>query len=120
MQTFEMTCYRRLFNISYKDHVINEEVCTKIQAALGEYDELLAMIKKWKLRGFGHVSRSSGSAKKILQGTVKGKRRTGRQKKRWHDNIKERKGMDFDSTPRTAKTGPGGKRLMRMRNLARF
>ena len=25
-QAFEMKCYRRLLNISYKDHVTNEEV----------------------------------------------------------------------------------------------
>ena len=66
-QAFEMRCYRRLLNISYKDHVTNEEV--------GEYDELLTLVKKRKLRWFGHVSRSSGLAKTILQGTVKGKRK---------------------------------------------
>ena len=60
-----------------------------IQAVIGEFDELLTMVKKWKLRWFGHVSQSSGSAKTILQGTVKGKRRRGRQKKRCHDKIKE-------------------------------
>ena len=32
-QAFEMRCYRRLLNISYKDHVTNEEVRRKIQAA---------------------------------------------------------------------------------------
>ena len=26
-QAFEMGCYRRLLNISYKDHVTNEDVC---------------------------------------------------------------------------------------------
>ena len=31
-QAFEMRCYRRLLNISYKDHVTNEEVRRKIQA----------------------------------------------------------------------------------------
>ena len=72
---FEMRCYRRLLNISYKDHVTNEEVRRKIQAAIGEYDELLTLVKKRKLRWFGHVSRSSGLAKTILQGTVKGKRK---------------------------------------------
>ena len=36
-----MRWYRRLFNISFKDHVTNEEVREKIQAAIGEYDELL-------------------------------------------------------------------------------
>ena len=30
-----------------------------------------------------------------LQGTVKGARRRGRQKKRWEDNIKELTGMGF-------------------------
>ena len=70
-----MRCYRRLLNISYKDHVTNEEVRRKIQAARGEYDEFLILVKKRKLRGFGHVSRSSGLAKTVLQGTVKGKRK---------------------------------------------
>ena len=91
-----MRCYWRLLNISYKDHVTTEEVRRKIQAAIGEYDELLTLVKKRKLRWFGHVSRSSGLAKTILQGTVKGKRK--RQKKRWEDNIKEWAGMDFASS----------------------
>ena len=56
---------------------------------IGEYDELLTLVKTRKLRWFGHVSRSSGLAKTILQGTVKGTRKRGRQKKRWEDNIKE-------------------------------
>ena len=89
MQAFEIICYRRLLNISYKDHVTNEEVRKTIQAAIGEYDELLALVKKRKLRWFGHVSMSSGLAKTILQGTVKGQRKRGRQKKRWEDNIKD-------------------------------
>ena len=95
-----MRCYRRLLNISYKDHVTNEEVRRKIQAA--KYDKLLILVKKWKLRWFDHVSRSSGLAKTILQGAVKGKRKRGRQKKRWEDNVKEWTGMDFDSSTRAA------------------
>ena len=59
MQAFEMRCYRRLLIISYKDHVTYEEVRRKIQATIGEYVELLALVKKRKLRWFGHVSRSS-------------------------------------------------------------
>ena len=99
-QAFEIRCYRRLLNISYKDHVTNEEVRRKIQTAIGEYDELLILVKKRKLRWFGHVSRSSGLAKTILHGTVKGKR--GRQKERWEDNIKEWTEMDFASSTRAA------------------
>ena len=89
-----MRCYQRLLNISYNDHVTNEEVRRKIQAAIGENDELLTLAKKRKLKWFGHVSRSSDLAKTILQGTVKGKRKRSRQKKRWGDNIKEWTVMD--------------------------
>ena len=63
------------FMYHFADHVTNEEVRRKIQAAIGEYDELLTLVKKRKLRWFGHVSRSSGLAKTILQGTVKKKKR---------------------------------------------
>ena len=70
-QAFEIRCYRRLLNISYKDRFINEDVRRKIQAATGKYEELLTLVKKRKLRWFCHISRS----KTILQGTVKGKRR---------------------------------------------
>ena len=44
-----------------------------IKAAFGKYEELLTLGKKRKLRWFGHVTRSSGLAKTILQGTVQGK-----------------------------------------------
>ena len=90
-QAFEMSCYQRLC----------KEICRKIQAAIGEYDKLLTLVKKWKLRWFGHASKSSGLAKTILQKTVKGKRR-GWHQKRWEDNIKEWTGMEFVSSTRAA------------------
>ena len=60
------------------------------------------MAKKRKLRWYGHISRSSGMAKTILQGTVKGARRRGRQRKRWEDNIKDWTGMGFGDFLRAA------------------
>ena len=83
-----MWYYRRLLNISYKDHVTNEEVRNKIQNAFRLHDDLLTMVKKRKHRLYGHISRCSGMANTILQRTVKESRRRGRQKKRWEDNIK--------------------------------
>ena len=82
IQALEMRCCRRLLNISYKDHVTNEDVRNRIQNATGVHDDLLTMAKKLKLRWYGHISRSFGMAKTVLQGTVKGTRRRGRQKKR--------------------------------------
>ena len=103
IQALEMRCHRRLLNISYKDHVTNEEVRNGIQKAIGVHDDLLTMIKKWILRWYGHISRSPGMAKTILQGTIKGARKRGRQKKRWEDNIKKWTGMEFGDSLRAAK-----------------
>ena len=111
IQALEMRCYRRLLNISYKDHVTNEEVRNRIQNAIGAHDDL-TMVKKRKLRWYGHISRSSGMVKTILQGTVKGARRRGRQKKRWEDNIKEWTGMGFGDSLRAAEDREGWKGIV--------
>ena len=58
------------------------------------------MVKRHKLQWYGHVSRSSGLAKTISQGTVKGGRRQGRQRKRLEDNIKEWTGLEFAESQR--------------------
>ena len=107
IQALEMRCCRRFLNIPYKDHVTNEEVRNRIQKAIGVHDDLLTMVKKRKLRWYGHISRSSGMAKTILQGTVKGVRKKGRQKKRWEDNIQEWTRMGFGDSLRAAEEREG-------------
>ena len=89
IQAMEMRCYRKILHISYKDYVTNQQVRAKIQWAIGPHEDLM-IVKRRKLQrfGHGHVSRSSGLAKTILQGRVKGGRRQGRQRMRWEDNIK--------------------------------
>ena len=107
IHALEMRCYRRLLNISYKDRVTNKEVRNRIQNATGVYDDLLTMVKKRKLRRYGHIWRSSGMAKTILQGTVKGARRRGRR----DGKITSRNGVwRFPESKR--KTGKGGNVLL--------
>ena len=95
-----MRCYCKILHISYKDHVANEEVRAKIQQAIGSHEELLTIVKRRKLQWYGHVSRSSGLAKTLVQGTVKVGRRQGRQRKRWEDNIREWTGLEFAKSQR--------------------
>ena len=83
-----------------KDHVTNEEVYAKIQEAIGPHEDLLTIVKRRKLQWYGHVFRSSGLTKTILQGTVKEGRRQGRQRKRWEDNIREWTGLVFAKSQR--------------------
>ena len=60
-----LTC--KILRISYKDHVTNEEVRAKIQQAIGPHEDLVTIAKRRKLQWCGHVSRSSGLARTILQ-----------------------------------------------------
>ena len=72
VQVMEIRCYRKILRISYKDHVTNEEIRAKIQQAMGPHEGLLTTVRRRKLQWYSHVSRSSGLAKTILRGTVKG------------------------------------------------
>ena len=87
IQAMEMRYYRKI--VSYKGHVTNEEVRAKIQQAVGPHENLLTIVKRRKLQWHCHASSSSGLAKTILKGAVKGGRRQGRQRKSWEDNIRE-------------------------------
>ena len=96
IQAMEMRCYRKILHISYRDHVINEEV----QQATGPHGDLLTIVKRRKVQWHGHVSRLSGLAKTILPGPVKGRRRQGGHRKRWDDNIREWTGLEFGKSQR--------------------
>ena len=98
LQAMEMRCFRKILHISYKDHVTNEEVHAKIQQAIRPHKDQMTIKKRHKLQWYGCVFCSSGLAKTILQGTVKGGRRQGRQRKRWEDNIREWTGLEFNGS----------------------
>ena len=64
------------------------------------------------MQWYGYVSRSSGSAKTILQGTVKGGRRQGRQRKRWEDNIREWTGLEIAKSQRAVENREKWRKLV--------
>ena len=74
----EMRCYRKILRISYKGHVINEEVRAKIQQAIGPHEDLLGRGKEtqtavvWSCvpfirSGQNHLARQSERGKKTRQ-----------------------------------------------------
>ena len=101
LPAMEMRCCYKILCISYEDHVTSKEVRAKIQQAIRPHKDLLTIVKRCKLQWYGHVSCSSGVDKTVLQGTVKGGRRQGRQRKRWEDNIGEWIGLEFGKSQRT-------------------
>ena len=101
-----------ILRISHEDHVTNEEVRAKIQLAIWPHEDLLTIVKRRKLQWYGHVSHSSGLAKTILQDTMKGGRRQGRQRKRWEDNIRERTGLEFGKSQRAVENREKWRKLV--------
>ena len=112
IQAMEMRYYRKILHISYKDHVTNEEVRAKIQQAIEPHKDLLTIVNRHKLQWYGHVSHSSGLPKTILQGTAKGGRRQGRQRKRWEDNIRKWIGLQFGKSQRAVENREKWRKLV--------
>ena len=107
-----MRCYRKILCISYNDHVTNEGVRANIQQAIGPHENLLTIVKKRKMQWYEYVSRSSGLAKTILQGTVKVGGRQGRQKKRWKDSNREWTGLKFAKSQRAVENTEKWRKLL--------
>ena len=86
---FEMRCYRKVLNITWKDKIRNEDVLLRISSCKFKPKRILARITESQLSWFGHVCRMSNMRlpKRILMEMVPGTIRQGRPRKRWEDDI---------------------------------
>ena len=82
IQTLEFRWLRQIFGISYKDRITNGHVRKTVTKHIWPYEDLLAPVKRRKLKWYGYVTISDGLTKVILQGTDESKRIKGRAKKR--------------------------------------
>lgn len=96
----EMWLWRRMLKISLKEKRTNASILIELNTKR----ELLGKIVTLKMGYFGHILRGSGSqiALQIIEGKVEGKRRRGRQKKNWFDNIREWTGFSYTEAKRLA------------------
>ena len=108
----EMRRFHKLLGISYRDRICNKEMKARTGNAIGPYEDLLNSMNRRKLKWYGHVTRSSGLAKTILQGAVQGGRQRGRQKKRWEDNMKEWTGLEWNILLRKAENRKEWRKLV--------
>ena len=98
-QATEMKCYRKILHVIQMPCYQRGSPC---QDPAGNWTTCRPSNhrKEMQMQWYGHVSCSSGLAKTILQGTVKGGRRQGRQRKRWEDNVREWTGLEFAKSQR--------------------
>ena len=117
VQTFETKCFRRMLGISWSDRKTNDFVRAQVTSMAGPQEPLLTTIKRRKLTWFGHVTRHNSLPKTILQGTLEGGRKRGRQAKSWLDNIKEWTRMDTPTLIRKAEDRASWRRLAHSASL---
>ena len=92
LESFEMWCWRRMEEISWTDHVSNEEVSFRVN----EQRNILHEIIKRKANWVGHILRRNCLLKQVIEGKIKGqievKRRQGRRRKKLLDELNDRRG----------------------------
>ena len=84
IDTFGLWYWRRLLRVLWTSRKSNQSILKEINP---EYS-LEGLMLKLKLQYFGHLMWRTDSLGKIpILGKIEGKRRRGRQRKRWLDNI---------------------------------
>ena len=102
LEALEMWFYKRMLKISWTDKVTNAEVLQKLNIQR----ELIPTIIKRKCQYFGHVIRNTNKYTLltiILQGKIAGKKKPGRQKTTWLQNIKNWTNTNTEQLLRTAR-----------------
>ena len=84
IDAFELWCWRRLLRVPWTARRSNQSILKEI----GPGCSLEGMMLKLKLQYFGHLMRRVDSlAKTLMLGGIAGRRRKGRQRRRWLDAI---------------------------------
>ena len=84
IDAFELWCWRRLLRIPLTARRSNQFILKEISPGCS----LEGLMLKLKLQYFGHLMQSTDSFEKTLMlGKIEGRRRRGRQRMRWLDDI---------------------------------
>ena len=84
IDAFELWCWRRLLRVPWTARRSNQSILKEISP---EYS-LEGLMLKLKLQYFGHLMRRVDSLEKtLILGGIGGKRRRGRQRMRWLDDV---------------------------------
>ena len=84
VDVFELWCWRRLLRVPWTARRSNQSILKDIRPEIS----LEGMMLKLKLQYFGHLMQRVDSLEKTLMlGGIGGRRRRGRQRMRWLDDI---------------------------------
>ena len=81
---FELWCWRRLLRVPWTARRSNQSILKEISPGCS----FVGLMLKLKLQYFGHLMRRADSLEKTLMlRKIEGRRRRGRQRRRWLDGI---------------------------------
>ena len=81
---FELRCWRRLLRVPWTARRSNQSILKQISPGCS----LEGLMWKLKLQYFGHLmGRADSFEKTLMLGKIEGRRRRGRQRMRWLDDI---------------------------------
>ena len=92
IDAFELWCWRRLLRVPWTAKRSNQSILKEISPGIS----LEGMMLKLKLQYFGHLMRKVDSLEKTLMlGAIVGRRRRGRQRRRWLDGVTDSMDMSL-------------------------
>ena len=104
--TFELCHWRRLLRVPGTARRSNQSILKEISP---EYS-LEELMLKLKLQSFGHLMRRTDSLEKtLLLGKIEGRRRRGRQRMRWLDDITDSMDMTLSKLQKMVKDREAGR-----------
>ena len=93
IDAFELWCWRRLLGVPWTARRSSQSILKEISLGCS----LEGLMLKLKLQYFGHqMQRADSLEKTLMLGKIVGRRRRGRQRKRWLDGITESTDMGLD------------------------
>ena len=89
---FELWCWRRLLRVPWTARRYNQSILKEISPGCS----LEGLMLKLKLQYFGHLMwRADSLEKTLMGGGIRGRRRRGRQRMRWMDDITDSMDMSL-------------------------
>ena len=98
IDAFERWCWRRLLRVPWTARRSNQSILKEISPGCS----LEGLMLRLKLQYFGHLMQRADSLEKTLMlGKIEGRRRRGRQRMRWLDDITNSRDMNWSTLRET-------------------